>query len=60
MPVSSVWSGKDSRIFTVTGITTINGKPNVKYETSCPDRDDKGVGVADLDYFLKYHTEVTR
>ncbi|MEV1013851.1 hypothetical protein AB0I89_24160 [Micromonospora sp. NPDC049801] len=58
--INSQWTGKDNRIFTVTGITTINGKPNVKYETSWPDRDDKGVGIADLDYFIKHHTEVTR
>ncbi len=58
--VNSQWSGKDPRILTVTGITTINGKLNVQYETSWPGRDDKGVGVADLDYFLKHHTEVTR
>lgn len=60
VPVNSVWTGKDSRTFTVTGITTINGKPNVKYETSWPGRDDRGVGIADLDYFLAHCTEVTR
>ncbi len=58
--VNSTWTGKDERIFTVTGLTTINGKPNVKFETSWPDRDDKGVGIADLGYFVKHHTEVTQ
>lgn len=57
--VDSQWTGNDPRVLTVTGITTINGKPNVQYQTSWPGRDDKGVGVADLDYFVKHHTEVT-
>ncbi|MFG2046050.1 hypothetical protein ACGFIW_01300 [Micromonospora sp. NPDC048935] len=52
--VNSQWTGNDSRIFTVTGMTTIHGKPHVTYDVGAA-----GAGVADLDYFLTHHTEVS-
>ncbi|MEV5211261.1 hypothetical protein AB0K35_27695 [Micromonospora sp. NPDC053740] len=50
----TVWERNDRTTVTVTELTTINNKPNVAYEVGAA-----GAGVADLDYFLKHHTEVT-
>ncbi|MER7331776.1 MULTISPECIES: hypothetical protein [unclassified Micromonospora] len=59
--MTSVWTRNcDGATLTVTGITTIHGKPNVQYETSYPDISDRGVGISSLDHFLHHATEDTR
>lgn len=56
--VASVWTRH--RDAATTTITTIHGEPNVQYETSWPDRSDKGVGISNLGYFLAHHAEDSR
>lgn len=62
--VDSVWTRtRDGATLTVTGITTIHGKPNVQYHISYPDRPDRserGAGCSNLDYFLNHATEAGR
>lgn len=53
--IGTVWERSDGTTVTVTELPTINNKPNVAYEVGAA-----GAGIADLDYFLKHHTEVTQ
>ncbi|MFG1659129.1 hypothetical protein ACGFIY_21610 [Micromonospora chersina] len=59
--VDSTWTRRrDGVTLTVTGVTTIHGKPNVEYDISSPDRTYRGVGISELDYFLTHNTEGPR
>jgi hypothetical protein len=57
---ASKWTRRSGCVDTVTEIPTINGKPNVSFETAYPGTDLWSCGIADVDHFLATRTEASR